>query len=191
MNHEFWYLSRAAGFTAYLLIFLTVALGVAMSSRVSARVRRGNYTFDLHRFVSVLALAFSLFHVYILLGDRYFAFSVWDLSVPFRSPYRLWATTFGTVTLYLFVIVLVSFYVRRFIGYRAWRTMHYLTFAMFVLATMHGIFAGTDTSAPWARLIYAGATTIVTGLIGFRVWQQMAKTEHTHRAAARPAPLVG
>jgi methionine sulfoxide reductase heme-binding subunit len=176
MNHEYWYLSRAAGFTAYLLLFVSVALGIAIGTRLADRFARRNTLFDLLRFTTILALVFSLFHVYVLLGDGYFGFNVWQLSVPFVSPYRTWQTAVGVVALYAMVIVMVIFYVRRFIGYRAWRGIHFLTFAMFGAVALHGITAGTDTTQTWAKLIYIWTGAAILGLILYRVQYRMPDT---------------
>jgi sulfoxide reductase heme-binding subunit YedZ len=173
VNHEFWYLSRAAGFTAYLLLFVSVALGISMGTRLTDRIARRNAIFDLHRFTTILALFFTLFHVYILLGDSYFQFNVWQLSIPFLTPYRTWQTAVGVASIYLLLLLVISFYVRQFIGYRAWRMLHYLTFALFAGATLHGLSAGTDTSQAWAKLIYivCGAGTVA--LIMYRIQYHM------------------
>ena len=119
MNHDFWYLSRAAGFTAYLLLFASVALGIATSTRLGRRIMAQNATFDIHRFLSLLALAFTAFHVYILLGDGYFNYNIVQLTAPFLSPYRTWQVAAGTFSLYALVLVVLSFYVRKSIGYRS------------------------------------------------------------------------
>ena len=116
MTQEFWYLSRAAGFTAYLLLFVSVALGIAIGTRLADRIAKRNVIFDLHRFTAVMALAFSLFHVYILLLDGFFNFNVWELSLPFLSPYRAWQTAVGVFALYALALLILSFYVRRFIA---------------------------------------------------------------------------
>jgi len=116
MNHEYWYLSRAAGFTAYLLLFVSVAQGILLTARIGERLIRRNFWFELHRYVSILAVAFSLFHVYILLGDHYFNFSVWQLSIPFVAPYRPGALALGVFGLYGLTIVTASFYVRKYTG---------------------------------------------------------------------------
>ena len=97
MNHEFWYLSRAAGFTAYVLLFVSVALGISIGTRLTERLAKRITIFDMHRFTTILALAFTLFHVYVLLGDGYFNFNVWQLSIPFLSPYRGWQTAAGVL----------------------------------------------------------------------------------------------
>lgn len=171
MTHEYWYLSRAAGFTAYILLFVSMALGISITARMGRRQR--NVMYELHRFTTILALAFTLFHVVILLGDGYFNFSPFQLAVPFASPYRAWQVAAGIFSLYVMGLVVVSFYVRRFIGYRMWRAVHFATFALFGAAALHGITAGTDTTEAWARLIYIGTFATIVGLIIYRVQYRM------------------
>jgi|CXWL01.1.fsa_nt_gi hypothetical protein len=192
MNHEFWYLSRAAGFTAYGLLFVSVALGIMIGTRLTGRFSRGD-VFDIHRFTSVLALVFTLFHVYILLGDGYFNFNIWQLSLPFASPYLPWQTAAGVAGLYVLAVVVASSYLRRFIGYRAWRAIHFATFALFGVATLHGVTAGTDASAAWARLIYFSASLTTLALIVYRVQYHLPAEAHARRmrfGAATAALLV-
>lgn len=176
MNHEFWYLSRAAGFTGYLLLFVSVALGIAIGTRLAERIAKRNTIFDLHRFTTIMALAFSLFHVFILLGDGYFNFNVWQLSVPFRSPYQTWQTAVGVFALYALGLLILSFYVRQFIGYRAWRAIHFVTFVMFAGVTLHGITAGTDTTQAWAKAIYVVTGAATLALIMYRVQYRIPDT---------------
>jgi len=192
MTHEFWYLSRAAGFTAYLLLFVSVALGISIGTRLTDPIAKRASVFDLHRFTTLLALAFTLFHVYVMLGDGYFHLNVWQLSVPFLSPYRTWATAVGVVSLYVMVLVIGSFYVRRHIGYRTWRALHFLTFALYAGATLHGITAGTDTTQAWARSIYLATGLAIVLLILYRVQYRVPDdgTVRTARLVAGTATVV-
>jgi hypothetical protein len=176
VNHEYWYLSRAAGFTAYLLLFASVALGIAIGTRLADRIAKRNAIFDLHRFTTILALAFALFHVYVLLGDSFFNFNVWQLSLPFISPYRTWQTAVGVFALYALGLLILSFYVRKFIGYRTWRAVHFTTFVMFAGVALHGIAAGTDTGQVWARLIYITTGAATLGLVIYRVQYRIPDT---------------
>ncbi|MBI5288368.1 MAG: ferric reductase-like transmembrane domain-containing protein [Chloroflexi bacterium] len=191
MTHEFWYMSRAAGFTAYGLLFVSTALGIVIGTRLMGRLAR-NTTYDIHRFASILALVFTTFHVFILLGDAYFHYSIWQLLVPFLSPYRGWQTAAGVFGLYLLIIVVASFWIRRFIGYRAWRGLHFAAFALFGLATLHGVTAGTDTSAAWGRAVYLGAGGVTLALIAYRIQYHMPETQaaRTVRAFAGMATAV-
>ena len=93
-----------------------------------------------------------------LLGlDRTVPFSLAQILVPGLAPHAPLAVAFGQVALYLALVVIGSFYVRRHIGQRTWRTLHYLTFLAFLGATAHGIGAGTDSGSPWAQALYLGA----------------------------------
>lgn len=192
MNHEFWYLSRAAGFTAYLLLFCSVALGITTSTRLGARLVRQNTVFDVHRFLSILALGFVTMHVYILLGDGYFNYDVWQLSLPLLSPYRMWQVAAGSFAAYALIVIVTSFYVRRFIGYRVWRAIHFITFALFAAAMLHGIMAGSDTSQAWARAIYLGTGVAVLLLIAYRLQYRLPPTDRARqlRFAAGGATAV-
>ncbi len=180
MSHDFWYLSRAAAFTAYGLLFFSTVLGIMIGTRFTGRFSR-NTMFDIHKFTAILALAFSIFHVAVLLGDGFFNFSVWQLAVPFASPYRAWQTAAGVFGIYLLAIIVASFYVRRITGYRVWHVIHFSTFALFGLVTLHGVTAGTDGSSTWARLIYLGAGLTVLALTFYRLQHHMPVATQARR----------
>ena len=188
MTQEFWYLSRAAGFTAYLLLFFSVAIGIAIGTRFADRFAKRNVLFDLHRFTTILALAFTVFHVYILLGDQYFSYNVWELSIPFLNPYRTIETAVGVFAAYAMVLIVVSFYVRQYIGFRAWRAVHFLTFALFAAAVYHGIAAGTDTTEVWAKGLYMATASVTMMLVLYRVQYRIPDTS-TMRAVRLAAGI--
>ena len=101
--------------------------------------------------------------------DTFVPQSVVELAVPFAGPYRpVWVGA-GQVAFYLMVVVYVSFYVRRRIGQRGWRMLHYTTFLAFVGATAHGLMSGTDTPAAWAFWSYAIASALVGFLLVYRI----------------------
>ena len=102
---------------------------------------------DVHQFASLLGMTFGLFHALILLGDHYINFSLAQLAIPFAgATYRPLWVGLGQLAFYLCLPLTFSFYVRRQIGYRAWRLIHYGSFTVFLLALMHGAGSGTDTS---------------------------------------------
>ena len=134
----------------------------------------------------------TLFHVYVLLGDGYFNFSVWQLSVPFVLPYRAWQTAAGVAALYLLAIIVVSFYVRRWIGYRTWRAIHFATFTLFAAATLHGITAGTDSGQRWVQMVYATSVVVLAGAALLRAVGRLGAgvTSRAFRIALVPAGAV-
>ena len=104
-----------------------------------------------------------------LLFDSYVGFSPTQILIPFTSSYRPVSVALGTMTLYLSAIIYGSFWLKRFIGQRGWRTLHYGSFLAFAGATYHGILSGADTSAPWMLAIYLVAIAVVIGFLAYRL----------------------
>jgi predicted ferric reductase len=167
--HMYWYMGRASGFIAFGLLLASVVLGLAISSRVFDGLLVRPWVFDMHQFLSLYVLIVMLFHALIMLPDPYAKFEVWRLLLGFASPYRPLVIGVGAIVLYGSVIVSLSFYVKGRIGQRGWRMLHYLTFGLFVLAMVHGIFAGTDSGTGWAQLVYLSSGLAVLFFTFFRI----------------------
>ena len=159
----YWYLSRTSALVAYVLLWLSMALGLIITNKL-ARVWPGGPTaFDLHQFASLLGLAFALFHALILMGDKYINYDLAQVLMPFNSGgYKPVWVGLGQIGFYLFAMVGLSFYMRKRLGQRRWRLIHFLSFLTFALALAHGILAGTDTTVEWVRVFYwtTGATLV-------------------------------
>jgi len=175
----FWILARATGLTAYVLLTATVLGGLVLKSRpFGARVRAAT-ALDVHRFVTVLALGAVALHAAALVLDTTVHISLLALVVPGVSPYRPLAVGLGVVACELAALLAVSFSVRRRIGFRIWRRLHWSAYLVFVLATAHGIAAGTDSARPWAIGVYLGAV----GAVAFATaWRTLARP-------TRPIPV--
>lgn len=166
--HSAWYLSRASAFAAYVLLWWSMVLGLTLTNRL-ARVWPGGPTVnDLHEHASLLGLVFGLLHALVLLGDSYIGYTLPQILIPFAGTYAPLWVGLGQIGLYLMALVTMTFYMRRWIG-RAWRSIHYLSFAVFVLALLHGLFSGTDSNAAWAIWMYAGTGLSVLGLTIYRI----------------------
>jgi predicted ferric reductase len=183
INHTFWYVSRAAGLCAYVMLCVNVGLGLALSTPLLDRFVMKWRIFDLHQFTGLLLVALLALHVFVLLGDTYIGFTVPQLLVPLLSPYRTWPVALGILAFYLTLVVTFSFYVRPRIGQRAWRLIHYGSFAVFALALLHGVLAGTDTGTVWASLVYALGALVVGGLTWWRF--RLAESKAPGGPAAR------
>jgi hypothetical protein len=169
VNHTFWYISRASGLTAYVLLVLTVCFGLLVRTRVMDWLMARWRWFDLHQFTALLALGFIALHIFSLLGDQFIGFRLDQLFIPFTSSYRPIWTAFGIFSLYLTLVVVGSFYARRLIGYGAWRAIHYVTFGVFLLALLHGLLSGSDTGQLWDTGLYWMSCMLVGGLIVWRL----------------------
>ncbi len=166
----FWYISRSSALVAYSLLWLSMLWGLTLSGRVARMWPGGPTALDLHQHASILGLAFALLHALILLGDHYIGYSLASVLIPFTAvSYRPLWVGLGQVSLYLMALIVASFYVKKTIGRRAWRTIHYLSFGLFMLTLVHGVASGTDTQAAPVQLFYWFSGGSVLFLTCFRI----------------------
>jgi len=149
-----WYVTRSAGIIAYLLLWFSTVWGLAVPSKIFDKTLHGVYTFDFHQFISLLAIGFTMLHMGVLMLDKYLPYSLVQVLVPFTSAYRPVWIGIGIIAFWLMLLVTVTFYVRRQIGTRAFRVIHWLSFLAFIGAALHGIFSGTDTPLWSMKLVY-------------------------------------
>ncbi len=170
-----WYGVRATGFLAYFAVAGSVIYGLLLSTKLLDAIAHRPVSFALHKDLALVGLALSGLHGLLLLGDHTYAFTLVAIAIPFASPYAPTAVAVGQLAFYVAAIVTGSFYVRRQIGQRAWRLIHYLTFLGFVGVTVHGIASGSDTGAPWASWLYIVPITAVAFFLAYRIVVSVAQ----------------
>ena len=196
----YWYLSRSAGFVGLTILWLSMALGLSITNKM-ARLWPGAPTaFAMHEYVSLLGLAFVAYHGLVLIGDHFVDFSLPRLLVPFSigwkignqivglslpqlmDPFAPEAKPFwiglGQVGFYIWVIVALSFYVRRWIGQKTWRLIHYVNFATYIMGWFHGTFTGTDSGFQWVRWYYWISGGSLLMLLGYRIYDSALKKKN-------------
>ena len=171
----YWYMARAGGIIAYLLIWLSVVWGLLLSTKITTGLIPAPLAYGIHEFMSIMAVSFAVIHSVVLLGDQYINFNIFHLIFPFTAPYEPVWTGLGTVGFYLILVMTASFYVRKQIGQKVWRTLHYLTFLAFGLVLTHGLLAGTDTPLSIIKLMYLGTGAGVLFLTYYRLLTLKAK----------------
>jgi predicted ferric reductase len=186
--HVYWYLTRASAIVAFWLLTCSSALGIATSSRLLDRLTERAWVYEIHKFVSLLALGFIGLHIFSLLPDPWTRFGLRDLLVPGTSAYRPLAVALGVIAMYGAVIATGTFYVKRWIGHKTWRALHYTTFATFVLALLHGFFAGTDAHEPWMHLSYISAMLLIFFLVMYRIMAAPLPKERPPSSGLVPKP---
>lgn len=186
----FWNLARASGFIAYGLLAMTMLLGLSVKTRVLGKLVKPANVVDTHRVLSLLALAMIGLHGVALVMDPVVDISPFDLAVPGIVDYRPVWVAFGIVAAYLSLVVHASFALRKKIGAKNWRRLHWLTYAVFLSATVHGIASGTDTTTTWALTIYA---VLVGAIVGGTAWRAMtakAKAAKKEAGTAEAPPAM-
>jgi sulfoxide reductase heme-binding subunit YedZ len=158
VNPTLWYVTRAAGVSAYVLLATVVDLGILLSLGRQLETHVSWVLDELHQFLSFLAAALVALHLGALLVDPFITFSLANLLLPLDEPYQPLGITFGVIGLYALLVLLASSWLRRFLPRRFWRGLHYLSFVAFVLVTVHGVLAGSDADLGWMRSVYFAAS---------------------------------
>jgi predicted ferric reductase len=164
-----WYGSRLFGFLAYGALTASVVYGLLLSTGILDAIAHRAVSFTLHQELAALGLALTAIHGALLGLDTTVPTSVTAIIVPFAGTYRPVWVGIGQLDFYLSIAVYASFWVRKRIGQKRWRLVHYTTFLAFAGATAHGLMTGTDTSATWALAIYAASGAMVVFLVLYRV----------------------
>jgi methionine sulfoxide reductase heme-binding subunit len=164
----FWLLARASGMTAYVLLTVSVLAGLVVKSRPFGAAVKPATAVDIHRTLAVLSLTALALHGLALVLDHTVEIGLGALLVPGLAPYRPFWTGLGVLAGELMLLVYVSFGLRKRIGMRNWRRLHWTTYGAFAGATAHGLMAGTDSGSPWALALYLGAIGAVTAATAWR-----------------------
>lgn len=182
----FWYLARASGMVAYILFWLTMVLGLVVSNKMARLWNGGPTAIELHQFLTWLAIAFGLFHALILMGDTYIRATLWQVMTPFAyTGYEPFWVGVGQLAFYLGLLIALSVYIRKRLGYRVWRMLHHVSWVVFLLLTAHGLLAGTDAAHPVSLSMYLGAAVTVYCLLMVRIFSAMRAVKSVSYAAAK------
>ncbi len=171
-----WYVSRGTGVVSLLLLTSVVVLGILTRA---GRPLPGLLKFGvaaLHRNVSLLALMFLMVHVVTIVSDSYAKVGWLDVVVPFASDFRPLWIGMGTVALELFGAVIATSLVRRRIGHRVWRLVHWSVYASWPVGLSHGLGSGRDVGQVW---MVATTVACVAGVAIAVAWRVATSSVHT------------
>lgn len=160
MNSELtWYITRASGLVAWVLLVVAAVWGLLLASRVLERRPSSAWLLDMHRHLGWLTLVLTGVHVIALWLDDFVEFTVVELVVPFASDFEKGAVSLGVISVQLLVIVQLTSWARARLPLRLWRAVHWLSGPLVVLATIHGLWIGTDADHP--LVIVVGLVVVV------------------------------
>lgn len=179
---SWWYVTRASGLTAYFLLWLSMVWGMAIPTKFFHPTVDGSYSYDFHEFLALLGLGFVVLHVSVLLLDKYLPFSLIQILVPFIDSYRPLWVGLGIMGFYIFLLVTVTFYIRKSIGTRAFRSIHLVSLLGYLGTTLHGLYAGTDSALPVTRVLYILTALVVVFLTVY--WLVIAAMTKREKAQA-------
>ena len=163
-----WYAARASGVAAYVVLSLVVCLGLSLGGKAQTRRWPRFSVEEIHRFGGLLVGSLIGVHVLAIAADSFLPFSLVQLLVPFTSTYRPIWTGLGIAAAEILVALAITNHYRRRMPYAFWRKAHYLNFAVWGLASLHGLMSGTDRGAAWLAILYGVSVAAVVTLLVWR-----------------------
>jgi methionine sulfoxide reductase heme-binding subunit len=171
-----WYVIRASGVVALVLLTVTVVFGLANRTRISSDSWPRFVIDRLHRNASLLSVVFLSLHILTAVTDGWVSVNLVDAFIPFHGAYRQVWVGLGAVAVDLLVAVVVTSLVRVRLGVRAWRGVHWLAYLAWPVALAHGLGIGTDSGEPWMLIIAAVCIGSVLMALAFRLTAPMRLT---------------
>lgn len=181
-----WYTTRATGLVALALFSVVVALGTLVATRAGgAKIGRFELN-ELHRSISMVAMAFLFIHIVTTIVDSYVPTGWISAIIPMTSSYKRFDVALGAVAFDLILAVWASSLMKVRVANGSWRFIHWFSWLAVVVAILHGFMTGTDGRAGIGLgVVIACALTVVVSAL----WRYVKRPT---RALGRTAlsPLV-
>jgi methionine sulfoxide reductase heme-binding subunit len=160
-SNWYWYFGRATGLISLVLLTATIVLGVLGPLRISTTGWPRFAIRTVHRDLALLSLLMIAIHVVAVVLDGYVHVPLSAAVLPVGSSYRPFWIALGAVSFDLLIAIVLTSLLRRQVGDRAWRFVHWFTYASWPIAVAHGVGAGSDSARVWALAITVGCCTVV------------------------------
>jgi methionine sulfoxide reductase heme-binding subunit len=168
-NSLLWYTTRGAGAVTLVLLTAVVVLGILSALRVQSEGWPRFLTTGLHRNLALMTLVFLALHIVTAVVDPYTNLGWAAALIPFSSYYRTFWLGLGVISFELLISIVVTSLLRGTLGHRAWRTIHWLTYAAWPIGVVHGLGTGTDAWSVWMLAITAACVAAVGMAVALRL----------------------
>ncbi|HTU86441.1 MAG TPA: ferric reductase-like transmembrane domain-containing protein [Solirubrobacteraceae bacterium] len=183
----YWYLARGTGVVALVLLTASVVLGILGSVRFTSAPHWPRFAVDaVHRDVSLLVIVVLVIHIVTSVLDGFAPITLLDGVIPFITRYRPLWMGLGTVAFDLLLAIVITSLVRRRLGYRTWRAVHWLAYASWPVAVLHGLGTGSDVKQWWMLALTVACIMAVLGA----VWARIAHVSSDHAGLRVPATAL-
>lgn len=182
-----WYLSRATGMVAWGLAVASILFGLALATRALGPRPRAPWLLALHRWLSSLTIMFTAGHVGAIVADSFVHFGVADVLVPFASSWKPIPVASGIVAAWFLLAIQITSWQMKRLPKKTWHAIHLTSYLVAVLATVHGLTAGADTTNPifvWAMIGTVAATAF------FAVYRRLAPKRSSRQRIPPRAAIV-
>jgi predicted ferric reductase len=134
----------------------------------------------LHRNATLFSLALLVIHIVTAVVDPFVSIGWLATVVPFVGSYEPLWMGLGALSVDLAAAVVVTSLLRFRIGIQAWRAVHWLAYAAWPLAAIHGIGAAADLQS---GALLAVVIVVIAAVSTAVLWRAAAPAARGPRAA--------
>ncbi|MFL5863610.1 MAG: ferric reductase [Solirubrobacteraceae bacterium] len=164
----YWYVTRASGAVALILLTASVVVGIAAIARLRGPGLPRFVVDGIHRTASLLAVSFLAVHILTAVLDSFAPISLLDAVIPFAGSYRPLWLGLGAIAFDLLLAVAITSLIRARMGHATWRGVHWLAYAAWPVAVLHGFGTGSDVHQTWLQAINIACIVAVLAAIAAR-----------------------
>ncbi len=179
-----WYASRATGVVSLLLLSLVMIIGVLVNRQGRLPGLPAFAVTGLHRSLSLLSVVFIAVHVLTAVIDPYVSIRAIAVLIPFTSSYMPFWLGLGAVALDFMLALIITSLARSRVPRRIWRGVHWLAYAAWPVAFVHGIGASPDLRSGGLRALAIGSALAVGAAVVWRLAQAFRSVPRAERAAS-------
>lgn len=165
-----WYTSRASAFVAFILLYLSIFLGLTLRISWLRKIFSPVYALDTHCWISLYATIFAFIHGGVLLLDKFLKLTVADLFIPFVSKFETNLMAVGIIGFYLMIILVATSYGKKYMSHKLWRAVHFLNIILYVVVVIHAYYLGTDMKNDAIRNIFIYSNTFLILLMSVNMF---------------------
>ena len=176
---------RGSGLAAYVLLFLIVAGGMALSLQLLSPRQRAVFL-EYHRLISISAVLMLVLHALAFFIGKY-EFLTWqDVLIPFWTQRHTAEIAVGILAAYMMgALLLTSFRsVMKAIRFDNWRLIHFLAFPCYWMALYHSVALAKSSNSLFLSYVYPSTASLVAGLTLLRIWKLVERRLATNESAA-------
>jgi methionine sulfoxide reductase heme-binding subunit len=187
--------SAATGVISMVLLTAVVVLGVLVNRRGRLPGLPRFAGLSLHRYLALLAVGFVTLHVLTAVAVPLAGIGLTAAVIPFASAREPVWVGLGTVSFDLIIALVATSLLRRHLGRRTWRAVHWLAYLCWPAALAHSI--GTGPGLRTGRLfdLAVACVAAAAAAAGWRLagtWRRRPRTRRIPGPAAAteriPAP---
>lgn len=175
-----WYLARSSALVAFLLLYISIFLGLSIRTPILKEIIKPAYSYRIHCWISLQALIFTAVHGIALLFDKFISFKIGNIFIPFypmtQSQMAAMNPNFlalGVVAFYIMIILVFSSYFKSRIPASLWRGLHFLNIGLYIITIIHALYMGTDMKIEIVRNIFIAANAVLIILFAINLLSKL------------------